>query len=60
MQVLRKGIPKGLIISIPKGGQKAPTSREGFMEISKNIQKILKKNINSLKINKIIPNLKPS
>jgi hypothetical protein len=58
--VLRKGIPKGLIINNPYGGQELPTSTDGLIEISKNTQKILKKNINSLKINKIIPYLKPS
>jgi len=32
----------------------------GTREASKNVQKILTKNINSLKIKRIIPNLKPS
>jgi len=58
--VLRNGIPNGLIMNRPKGGQSPPTSTEGLIEISKKPQKIPKKNINSLKIKRIMPYLKPS
>lgn len=42
------------------GDQVSPKSWTGTKAASKNVQKILKKNINSLKINKTVPNLKPS
>lgn len=58
--VFNKGTPKGLTKSIPVGDQVSPISCTGTSAASKKVQKIPKKNINSLKINKITPNLKPS
>jgi hypothetical protein len=58
--VFNKGTPNGLIIINPSGDQISPISDTGTKDESKKTQKILKKNINSVKINKIIPNLKPS
>lgn len=58
--VFNKGTPKGFTKHKPKGDQTSPKSSIGTKAASKKVQKILKKNINSLKINKIVPNLKPS
>lgn len=49
--VLNKGIDQGLIGEIPIGVQCSPNSSLGDNALSKNAQKILKKNINSLKTN---------
>jgi len=58
--VFKRGTPKGLTNIIPKGDQVSPKSCTGTKAASKKVQKIPKKNINSLKINKTTPNLKPS
>ena len=58
--VFNKGTPKGLTKCIPIGDQVSPNSWAGTNAASKKVQKILKKNINSLKINNTVPNLKPS
>lgn len=58
--VLNKGIPKGLIGLIPSGLHSIPTSILGDKALSKKAQKILKKNITSLKINNIKLNLRAS
>jgi len=58
--VFSKGTPKGFTKCIPTGDQVSPNSCTGTKAASKKVQKILKKNINSLKINKTTPNLKPS
>lgn len=52
-----KGTWKGFKGSIPKGGQKLPTSIAGFKVKWKKAQKKEKKNIISEIINKTIPNL---
>lgn len=58
--VFNNGTPKGLTKCIPIGDHLSPNSWTGTKAASKNTQKILKKNINSLKINNTTPNLKPS
>ena len=60
MIVFNNGTPKGLTKCIPIGDHLSPNSCTGTNAASKKTQKILKKNINSLKINKTTPNLKPS
>lgn len=60
IQEFKRGTLKGLTVSIPPGLHNSPKSLKGTREESKNNQKIPKKNINSLKIKKNIPNLKPS
>ena len=46
----KRGTLKGFSMDKPKGDQDSPKSELGTKEESKNNQKILKKNINSLKI----------
>lgn len=58
--VLNNGIPKGLIGLIPRGLHSIPTSILGDNALSKKAQKILKKNITSLKIKSIKLNFKAS
>jgi hypothetical protein len=58
--VFNKGTPKGLTRWRPIGDQTSPKSWTGTREASKKVQKIPKKNINSLNTNKTTPNLKPS
>jgi len=58
--VLRKGTPKGSTKTIPTGDHLQPRSSTGVKALSKKVQKIEKKNINSLKINKTKPYLKPT
>jgi hypothetical protein len=58
--VFNKGTPKGLTKKRPIGDQVSPRSCTGTSEASKKVQKIPKKNINSLKTNNTTPNLKPS
>lgn len=58
--VFNNGTPKGFTIIKPKGLHTWPKFSKGTKAESKKVQKILKKNINSLKINKITPYLKPS
>jgi hypothetical protein len=58
--VLSRGTPNGFTKCIPNGDQFSPNSCAGTKAASKNVQKIQKKNINSLKTNKTTPNLKPS
>ena len=58
--VFNKGTSKGLIAFNPTGPHCMPNSWLGTREESKKDQKKPKKNITSLKINKAIPNFKPS
>jgi predicted phosphoadenosine phosphosulfate sulfurtransferase len=58
--VFNNGTPKGLTKCKPIGDQTSPKSWTGTNAASKKVQKIPKKNINSLKTNKTTPNLKPS
>jgi hypothetical protein len=60
MIVFNRGTPSGFTSDIPIGDQILPISSVGTKALSKKHQKIEKKNINSLKINKIVPNLNPS
>lgn len=59
MRVFKKGIWKGLNIVILMGGQKLLISISGLREKWKYLQKNLKKNKISLKINNNIPIFKP-
>lgn len=58
-KVFKRGIPKGLSASIPKGGQLEPTATSGDKLAWKNPQNTLKNAITSLKINKANPRFKP-
>lgn len=58
--MFNKGTPKGLTKCIPIGDHISPKSCTGTKAASKKVQKIPKKNINSLKINNTTPNLNPS
>ena len=57
--VFSNGIAKGLIGSIPVGGQEQPISGVGARLLWKKAQKKEKKNITSEAINKIIPHRIP-
>lgn len=58
--VFNKGTPNGLTKCSPIGDQISPKSCTGTSAASKKVQKIPKKNINSLKTKRTRPNLKPS
>jgi hypothetical protein len=58
--VFKSGTPKGFTKCKPTGDQDSPKSCTGTNAASKKVQKIPKKNINSLKINSKTPNLNPS
>lgn len=58
--MFNRGTPKGLTRNKPIGDHTPPKSWAGTREESKNVQKIPKKNISSLKTNNKTPNLKPS
>jgi len=57
IKVFNKGTLNGSKGLIPLGGQLKPTSPKGFKLKCRKVQKNLKKNITSLKINKSIPAL---
>lgn len=57
--VFKRGNSKGLIESIPLGGQKAPTSTVGDKALWKKVQNIARKNNASLAINNATPIFKP-
>jgi len=46
IKVFNKGIPQGLIISRPLGGQTPPSTKDGFILASKKAQKKSKKKHN--------------
>uniref|UniRef100_A0A0N5BTP0 Uncharacterized protein n=1 Tax=Strongyloides papillosus TaxID=174720 RepID=A0A0N5BTP0_STREA len=58
--LLKRGRPNGLIKFKPIALQVIPNSWAGTNAASKKVQKIPKKNINSLKMNNKHPNLNPS
>jgi hypothetical protein len=58
--VFSKGIPQGLKVSSPLGGQTPPSTMAGLILASKNAQKNAKKNITSETINSKTPCLNPS
>ena len=60
INVFNNGTPQGLKGLILVGGQTDPISTAGDKLAWKNAQKKAKKNITSERINKIIPNLKPT
>lgn len=55
INVFNRGMWKGLMDVIPVGGHMLPTSKAGFNEEWKNVQKKERKNITSDVINKTIP-----
>jgi hypothetical protein len=57
--VLANGKCSGFKVSIPFGGQMAPTFTDGAMLLWKNAQKKAKKNITSEVMKRIIPKRKP-
>jgi len=57
--VFSKGTEKGLMGSIPVGGQVHPSSGVGASDLWKKAQKKAKKNITSEVINRIIPHRSP-
>lgn len=58
--MFNKGTPKGFTKCKPIGDHTSPRSWTGTRAASKKVQKIPKKNINSLKTKRTTPNLKPS